>query len=82
MIAEHNITYETPANAKKRAAREQDEKHAEMRRRVAGSRVATIAAENNPTGKFTKKAQRQVKWSTNRPPTSGPATLDTANITP
>lgn len=35
MIAEHNITYESPANAKKRAAREQDEKHAEMRRRVA-----------------------------------------------
>ena len=34
MVAEHNITYETPANAKKRAAREQDEKHAEVRRRI------------------------------------------------
>ena len=34
-MAELNITYESPANAKKRAAREVDEKHAEMRRRAA-----------------------------------------------
>ena len=39
MIAEHNITYETPKQKRNREAAERDAQYAEMKRRVAAMKA-------------------------------------------
>ena len=41
-----------------------------------------MAIATSPTGMLTKNAHRQLRWSTNRPPTIGPTPLANAKITP